>query len=175
MPGSTGPAPEPVACEPQIGVEVPTDCFEPESVPVDSWMICSPGQSCDSLMCDRENCGECGHACFGGCAQGECQSKGSTCFDEDDGIETCEEACARDGAVCEDRDSSENGEFGCDRGYGWTLASPVTGLPGCPPVATSADADNYVDAACDEPIRWDFGTPEQPLTGIRCCCKGDLP
>ncbi len=167
--GSSGPVYDPVPCD--ISDAEFTDCLGPPYPAENTYFQCSPADNCDSLMCDSNNCGVCGQRCLGGCLDGACVSAGSECFEEEDGFSTCAQACAAEGAACEDQLNSTQDRYGCDRGYDWLLVSQF-GLPGCASARTIAHP-NHVDIGCDEPIGWDHGTPEQPLSSVSCCCKGD--
>jgi hypothetical protein len=171
---------EPESCEPSFFDE----CRGPEYD--DYWFICDPDfvppddvvhpdNGCRNLMCDASHCGECGRKCpFAQCVEGKCTGGGSPCVTPDDAIEhdlkTCAQVCAHFGHQCEDRLKSESGHLGCDRGYGYSLADPWTGEPSC---RRGTSGSRFQEAHCDDEIRWDHGTDEQPQTGISCCCKGD--
>lgn len=177
-PGATStnePPFEPIACTPS-GVEA-TYCNDPS--PPGSWFICAPPHpsphplegtaNCVSLWCHEAHCGECGRQCEGRCYEGLCGSFGSPCVEPEDDLRTCAEVCSHFGHACEDRLTSESGHEGCSRGYVFALADSFTGNSRCP----SGFGAQTEHVRCDEPIRWDHGTDEQPQTGIACCCKGE--
>jgi hypothetical protein len=171
---------EPESCEPTLFDE----CRGPEYD--DYWFICDPDfvppddaghpdNGCRNLMCDATHCGECGRKCpFKQCVDGKCAGGASSCVTPEEALEhaldTCAEVCAHFGHECEDRLRSEGEHVSaCDRGYGYSLADPWTNEPSC---RSAISGSQFQEAHCDEEIRWDHGTEEQPQTGVACCCKG---
>jgi hypothetical protein len=147
---------------------------EPDFVPPAD--VLHPSSGCYNLMCHASHCGECGRRCpFGQCVEGKCTGGGSPCVTHEDALahelKTCAQVCAHFGYECEDRLRSEGEHISaCDRGYGYSLADRWTGEPKC---LSNPSGSTFQEAHCDQEIRWDHGTEEQPQTGISCCCKGD--
>lgn len=165
---TTAVPPEPMACTPGQDQTICPAPYPPE----ETYVRCGEDAMCESYLCDGVNCGGCGNVCISLCTEGVCRSGGSECIDDAAEATTCAAVCAREGAECEDRLSAESGHLGCDRGYNFALVSNF-GLPACAR-ATKVGDETHIDIACNEPIEWDHGTPENPMSSISCCCKGDL-
>ena len=165
---ATGVPPEPSACTPG---QDETACPAPYP-PSETYVRCGEDARCESYLCDSLNCGGCGNRCIEFCVEGVCASGGSECIDDPTEATTCAEVCGREDAECEDRLSAQSGHLGCDRGYNFLLVSDF-GTHGCAQ-ATKVGNETHVDIGCNEPISWAHGTPENPMSSISCCCKGDI-
>lgn len=75
------------------------------------------------------------------------------CFVEDDGFETCDDACTSIGETC--AEAACNGDTW--RGWGIGQESQCMQLAG---------ADTFLDVTCDEPLEWAGNSRI-----IRCCCS----
>jgi hypothetical protein len=99
----------------------------------------------------------------------------SECVRPEDALTTCAQVCAREGALCEERTELGEGEVGCTRGYAWSLMDDDPGSFTPPCGQQPAGGPRHEPVGCDELIRWDHGTVDNPQTGVKCCCDGDLP
>ena len=148
------------------GTLPPVDCPEGE---VDC------GGVCVHLATHEGHCGECFHECKGDglskrCKNYACEPGLWPCITPDMGVSTCAEACALVDETCVDEGSCSGGM------QVWTSSSGRDNNPQSQ-IASCMDlvgGNTSFDAACDDPIDWDFVGPQgQYVLGVACCCTQD--
>jgi hypothetical protein len=141
-----------------------TDTTADTDTTTDTGMECP---NANELMCDgecidvqedRENCGDCGHICpqsvdtyYGGCMDGACKPYWSECWEERDGLDTCNEICAAEGKAC--------AVEGC-KGDTWMQTSDPASCQ------SGLGSGDLTPGSCDDPLPW----AQQPGDVIMCCC-----
>jgi hypothetical protein len=136
------------------------------------WTACDG--ECTLLGADAANCGECGHGCKGAgttrrCSNWECEPGIWPCIKPDQGIDTCTEACASVGQICDDAAYCA--------GYVrvWTTTSandqdPEGSIEACERLVGS---NTSFMQSCDDPIDWAYESFGKTVLGVACCCTQD--
>lgn len=142
-------------------------------------IVCEDGYTpCDGecvlLGGDPANCGECGHACKGWgtterCSNWECEPGVWPCIKPDQGITTCNEACASVGQAC------ATDAYCSDYVRVWLTVSandnnPEATIESCELLVAGSTSFTQ---SCDTPIDWNFELAGRTVLGIACCCTQD--
>jgi hypothetical protein len=129
---------------------------------------------CTLLGADASNCGECGHDCKGfgttkRCSNWECEAGIWPCIKREQGVDTCTEACASVGQICDDN------AYCAGHVRVWMTHSANDEDP----ESTIEECERLVDGntsfmqKCDDPIDWSYEISGQTVLGVACCCTQD--